>query len=237
MINKQVIQSIISKYYLNGLVETVKWDIKDEKLKIDFISPVKDMIGKIEYNSFKLNDTSFAIYNTSQLNKLLSTTVGELILEIKEHKLNISDSQYAITYALADVLLVPKTANVDEPDKYDIELDLTDEHIHALIKAKGAVHDTDHVLIQNGLSVDNEPTLEFIIGDDIEHSNKITYSIITNQPIKINLPFNINYIKDILNANKDLNGKMFINKDGLMKIEFTSEDISSVYFIIRKSEV
>ena len=176
MINKQIIQSIISKYYLNGLIETVKWEIKDNKLKINFISPVKDMIGKIEYNNFKLSDNSIAIYNTSQLNKLLSTTVGELILEIKGHKLNISDSQYSITYALADTLLVPKVANIDEPSKYDIELDLTDEHIHALIKAKGAVSDTDHVIIQNGMSVDNEPTLEFIIGDDIEHSNKITYS-------------------------------------------------------------
>jgi hypothetical protein len=47
----------------------------------------------------------------------------------------------------------------------------------------------------------------------------------------------IDYIKDILNANKDLKGKMFINKEGLMKIEFTSEDMSSVYFIVRKSEV
>jgi hypothetical protein len=34
------------------------------------------------------------------------------------------------------------------------------------------------------MSVDNEPTLEFIIGDDIEHSNKITYSNYWNEKEK-----------------------------------------------------
>lgn len=44
MINKVELQSIISKYYLNGLVEVVKWDVKSNKINIKFTSPTKEMI-------------------------------------------------------------------------------------------------------------------------------------------------------------------------------------------------
>ena len=36
MISKLDLQSIINKYYLSGLNETVKWDIKDKNLNIKF---------------------------------------------------------------------------------------------------------------------------------------------------------------------------------------------------------
>ena len=36
MINKLDLVSIISKYYLNGMNEKVKWDIQDSKLIIKF---------------------------------------------------------------------------------------------------------------------------------------------------------------------------------------------------------
>jgi hypothetical protein len=35
MINKVDLTSIISKYYLNGMNEAVRWDIQDNKLTIN----------------------------------------------------------------------------------------------------------------------------------------------------------------------------------------------------------
>jgi len=46
MIPKLDLQSIINKYYLNGLNETVKWEIKDKTLTIKFTSPTREMIGE-----------------------------------------------------------------------------------------------------------------------------------------------------------------------------------------------
>ena len=43
MINKQRLQSIISKYHLNGLTQSVKWDTKEGKLDICFVSDNKDL--------------------------------------------------------------------------------------------------------------------------------------------------------------------------------------------------
>ena len=49
MINKLDLTSVISKYHLNGMIEPVKWDIKDETLTIKFNAPSKDMIGKVVF--------------------------------------------------------------------------------------------------------------------------------------------------------------------------------------------
>ena len=54
MITKNKLQSIISKYYLGGKVESVKWKVKDGKLNIDFMAPTKDMIGRLSCNSFSM---------------------------------------------------------------------------------------------------------------------------------------------------------------------------------------
>ena len=63
MINKQKLQSVINKYYLN-VNEAVKWVVEDNKLQIDFMSPTKDIIGKLTCNDFQLEDSTLAIYDT-----------------------------------------------------------------------------------------------------------------------------------------------------------------------------
>jgi len=39
MISKLDLVSVISKYYLNGMNEAVRWEIKDETVNIKFTSP------------------------------------------------------------------------------------------------------------------------------------------------------------------------------------------------------
>ena len=71
MINKHDFQSVIGKYYLGGLVESVKWTTEDNALTIDFQSPNKDMIGCVKHTNFPLENSEIAVYDTSKLNKLL----------------------------------------------------------------------------------------------------------------------------------------------------------------------
>jgi hypothetical protein len=63
MINKLDLVSIISKYFLNGKNEAVKWDIKDNKLTIKFKAPDKAMIGSVTCDTFDLEDSSIGISN------------------------------------------------------------------------------------------------------------------------------------------------------------------------------
>ena len=82
MIAKNTLQSIISKYYLGGKVESVKWVVENGNLSIDFMSPTKDMIGKLKAKNFPITtEGTLAIFNTSQLNRLLNVLSGDLMLD------------------------------------------------------------------------------------------------------------------------------------------------------------
>jgi hypothetical protein len=244
MINKLTLQNIISKYYLNGLIESVKWSIKNEVLKIKFMSPSRDMIGELEFEGFKTPDVDLAVFNTTQLNKLIGITQGTLLLNINKqgniaNRLNIQDNQYDLTYALADTLLVGKVGKVDEPSQYDVETTLTSEHIAALIKAKSALPDTNNVIINSNTNFNGDSVLEFILGDNGEYSNKITYLLPSINNLPISLPFDADILKEILSANKDAeSGILNVYSGGLLKVGFTNNDksLKVTYFLVRKQE-
>jgi hypothetical protein len=244
MITKLQLQSIINKYYLSGAIESVKWEIKDDKLKIRFMTPSKDTLGELIYNDFKMVDGEIAIFDTSQLNKLVSITSGTLLLDVNRQgnvatRLNIQDSQFNLTYALADTMLIGKVATVSEPEFYAVKVELNSEAIAALIKAKSALPDSDHIILNTSTTLDGDPTLEFIIGEDSNYSNKITYSVAAYIDKEISIPFNANIFKEILSANKDIEkGTLSITFDGLMKLTFENEAKTLItnYFMVRKAE-
>ena len=107
MISKSELQSVISKYSLGGLVDAVKWEVKDKTLTIDFQPPTREMVAKVVHTSFDLEDCEIAIYNTSQLDKLLAITSGDLNLQLeKQHKLPvklvIEDASFTLNYSLSE---------------------------------------------------------------------------------------------------------------------------------------
>lgn len=244
MINKSSLQSIISKYYLGGINESTKWEIKNGTLTIKFMSPSQDMLGKITYTNFPLEDVTLVIFNTSQLNKLISVTSGGLILSVvKTNKiatrLEVADSQFNVTYALADSMMVNKVADVEEPSSYGVEINLDQENIMALIKSKNALGEDDTLIIENSIDPNGNNIVLFTLGENTSFSNKITYSIPVKNTISFKLPFSSNMFKEILAAHKDMDsGIISINEEGLMKIKFSDQqNLTSEYYLIRKADL
>ena len=246
MINKNELQSTISKYYLNGLVESVKWTIEDNALEIDFQSPNKDMIGRVIHTNFPLENSEFAVYDTSKLNKLLGITSGEVVLELEKQqaiytKLIISDLNYTLNFSLTDLLMIQDVGSATDPDNYEIEAELGSEEISAIIKAHSAL-ESDNVIVKIDRDLDGEDVLVMSFGDNSNHTNKIDYQVpnasLENVPYGVQIPFNSAMIKTILNNNKDAESSTLkVNSRGLMKLEFESEDWKSFYYIIRKADV
>ena len=77
MINKNILQNVISKYYL-GEIERVKWEVKNNQLTINFITPSKMVLGNVKCNDFPLEDANLAIYHTKKLSSLISICNGDL---------------------------------------------------------------------------------------------------------------------------------------------------------------
>lgn len=241
MVNKLLVQSIINKYYL-GLNESVKWVVEGSTLNIDFMTPTKDVIGSVSCDNFDLEDCKLAIYDTKKLQNLISICSGELLLELTKNnalntKLKISDLNFNLTYALSDPLLIGKVGTVNDAE-WVVEVNLETEDVSNLIKAKSALSEVDNMIVTTTTNLDDENVVEFVFGDESGHNNKIAYQlpgVIKEENMK--LPFNSDTLKTILQANKDMGGgKLYLSSMGLMKLEFSNEGVSSVYFMVRRSE-
>ena len=239
MISKNLLTSTIAKYYINGLNNQVKWRVKDNTLTI--YAGEAGRVCKVELNNFPLEDSELGVFDTNKLSKLISITNGDLVLSLEKikavyTKINIDDSNFDLTYSLADTLILGKNTYYDNPEEgFDIELDLSQEDIDHLIKAKNALSDVNNMLINSTTDIDGNLVCEFIFGDSTGFSNKITYQM--NGKVKendISIPFDSDIFKDILNANKDQeNGTLKLSKIGMLKLNFNSEDIKSEYFVAR----
>ena len=239
MISKSQLSSVISKYYLNGLNNQVKWRIKNNTLTI--YAGEAGRVCKVVANNFPLEDAELGVFDTHKLSKLLSITNGDLIVSLEKMKaiytkMHIQDSNYNLTYSLADILILGKNVWYEDPEDLDIDIVLEPEDIDALIKAKNALGDIDNMLVTTTTDFDDNPICEFIFGDNTGFSNKINYQInggkIENNSLSI--PFNSDIFKDILNNNKDMDScSLKLSNTGILKINFESEDIKSEYFIAR----
>jgi len=238
MINKLSLTSVISKYYLNGLNNQVKWRIKDNKLTI--YAGENGRVCKIQHTNFPIEDSVLGIFDTHKLSKLLSITSGVLDVKLDKiksvyTKLNIADSNYNLTYSLADILILGKNVYCEDPESFEIELELTSEDLSNLIKAKSALLDVNNMLITSTTDLDGDNICEFIFGDNTGFSNKITYQIRGNiTKGDIQLPFDSDIFKDILNANKDMTkGTLKVSENGTLKLNFSTDETESEYFITR----
>lgn len=238
MINKTLLQNFISKYYLNGLNNSVRWRIKDNSLIV--YAGEKGTACKVELKNFKFEDAEIGIFDTDKLIKLINSLMGELLIVPEKtkavyNKLHISDQTFDVVYSLADILIMKKVLYYRDQDNYDIELKLNKEHINNLIKAKQSLSDQDNVTITTFNDAERGLLCEFIFGDNASYANKITYKMEGNiLKDNIELPFNSDLLRDILKVNKDMDyGEFKLSKDGLIKINFYSEEIDSEYFLLR----
>ena len=241
MIQKSILQSVITKYYL-GENESVKWEINDKELVINFMSPNNEVIGKVTCKDIPLPTSKLAIFDTKKLRNLINITSGEVILELEQQnqlytKLKISDLNYNLTYALSDSLLIGEVGTVNE-QTFNINLNLNEDNISALIKAKGPLNEVDNFKINTVRDLDDNLVCEFLFGDETGHNNKITYQIqgeIDKEDLSI--PFNSNMFKTILDANKDQDGgTLQVSSTGLLYLRFSSEQITSEYYMVRKAD-
>jgi len=239
MISKQQLSSVISKYYLNGLNNQVKWRIKDNTLTI--YAGEAGRVCRVIANNFPLEDSELGVFDTNKLNKLLSITNGDLMISLEKMKaiytkMHIQDSNFDLTYSLADTLILGKNTWYDDPEEWEIEITLNPEDIDHLIKAKNALGEIDSMLITTTIDFDSNPICEFIFGDNTGFSNKISYQVNggTIKDNTLSVPFNSDIFKDILNSNKDQDFcTLQLSNTGILKLKFESEDINSEYFIAR----
>ena len=249
MIAKNKLQSVISKYYLGGKVESVKWNIEGGTLTIDFMAPTKDMIGKLTARDFPITqEGTLAIFNTTQLNRLLNVLAGDLVLDAEKTKavftkLNIQDAKSTINYSLADPMMIQKVGEVDEDVNWQVNATLENEDFNTFVRVASAIQGNEIVTLNPTEDIVGTPVLQFTFGERMEFSNKVEFHV--NAEFKENvrqdnkIPFSSEMLREIFNANKtsDECHLSFVD-DGLLRLIFTSQDegIDTTYFVVRKAD-
>ena len=61
--------------------------------------------------------------------------------------MHIADLNFDLTYSLADILILGKTTWYEDPDTWEIDVELQMEDVDHLIKAKNALSDVNNMLI------------------------------------------------------------------------------------------
>ena len=249
MIAKNKLQSIISKYYLGGKVESVKWNIEGGTLNIDFMAPTKDMIGRLTARDFPITqEGTLAIFNTTQLNRLLNVLAGDLVLDAEKTKavftkLNIQDAKSTINYSLADPMMIQKVGEVDEDVNWQVNATLENEDFNTFVRAASAIQGNEIVTLNPTEDIVGTPVLQFTFGERMEFSNKVEFHVNAEFGENIRqdnkIPFSSEMLREVFNANKtsDECHLSFVD-DGLLRLIFRSEDenIDSTYFVVRKAD-
>ena len=241
--NKQTLTSVVDKYHLNGIVESVKWDIKDKKITIDFITPLKNLVGKITSPNFDLEDTQLGIYNTSQFYKLVKIMDHTIMLSVNKSpnkipiELILQDNQYDLNYYLSDLMLIETVPEINEPSSYDADINIDSEFINRFANAKKALGDIKQFIVKTELDKDNLTELLITLGDGNGYANKIKFKTPCESLFGLTeIPFPADVMMEVLKANDDADsGTINISQEGLMKITFKEGSIESTYYLVRLS--
>ncbi|WP_286983994.1 hypothetical protein [Haliea sp.] len=242
LIEKVLLSSALNKYYLAGECESVLWTVDNNVLNVDFKpTNTAGVVGNLRVPNFPLKDCKLGIYETSKLLKLLNVTQNHLQLHVDSNKgvstkLYISDSSFNLEYNLSDILLISKIPTVNTPPSHFVNAELEMTDMDNLIKAKNAL-ENKKVIIKSAKSIDGDDILEFIFGEDSAYSNRLTFTLENvkfESETQVELPFNSEIFSRILQVNKDMEKfNIIVYKEGLLKLEFWSEEVQSVYHLAR----
>tara|TARA_B100001093_G_scaffold504388_1_gene560157 strand:+ start:152 stop:871 length:720 start_codon:yes stop_codon:yes gene_type:complete len=236
---KNFIVENIEKYFLGGLVGGVVWNLDGSKVSINFSTETKDAVGELSFD-LSLPEGQIGIYNTDSLLRLLGITNEDLQLELKSdntgivNKLKISDNKFDLDYNLSDATIIQEVPKVQEVD-YDFTFKINDEFITGFLKAHNALEKIKDFTLNTATTKQDENVVEIMLGERTKHSNKVKFT----EPAEFELPsdiipFSAIVFREILSANKGVEGTMSVSNKGLAKIEFTNKESSVKYFVVRQ---
>jgi len=232
--NKQKLTGFIEKYSLGNTIESVPWSIKDNTLTTDFVSEDRTLLGNLTLNSFELDDSEVGIYNTTQLQKMISVLSSDITVKLKKADeraiaIDMTDGEVSLNFMLSDLDIIPKAPKLKTLPDTTVVIDIDNDFITKFVRAKNALSESDNfTVISNGIT-------QIILGESDTNTNKININVktVTNSKLSA-ISFNANYLKEILAANRDhTTGKMEVCAGGLAILSFSNADYTSKYYLVQ----
>ena len=237
---KQVLNTFIDKYSLNGTIESVKWvvDNKNKQIKTSSISDDKNVVSYVSIkDDAGLSEAEIGINDTAKLKKLLGVLIDDVNITFNKRdekivSLSLNSESTDVQYVTADLSVIPKVPDLKKLPPFNLEIPLTKEFVTTFVKAKSALSDVDTMTFTK----DKKDKIKLTIGYSSVNSNRINIDV---KPVEgkdslgKTIHFSAKYLKEILTSNSDCeNAVLKISDAGIAHVEFNNELFNSSYYLI-----
>ena len=242
---KQVLNTFIDKYSLNGSIESVKWvvDNSNKQIKTSSISDDKNALSYVTIkDDAGLVDSEFGINDTTKLKKLLNVLSEEITVAFNKREekivsLSLNSDGTDVQYVTADLSVIPKVPDLKKLPPFNLEIPLTKEFVTIFVKAKSALSDVDTLTF----SKDKKDKIKLTIGYSNVNSNRINIDVKPTEgkdTLGKTIHFSAKYLKEILISNSDCeNAVLKISDHGILHVEFNNDLFNSSYYLIEIKSV
>jgi len=237
---KTKLNKFIQKYNLGGNVNSVKWTADSNKLTTSFVTPDKSLLGTVVADDVKFEDADLGIYQTDQLQKLLSVLDDDVNMTLKRVgdksvSLKVKNGAVSVDYVLSDLSVIPDPPALKRLPDFQTKVKLDSNFINTFIKGKSALSDVDMFTFVN----DKDGNLNAVIGYSSTNTNRVNIPVETEtNGLTDSVTFNANLFKEMLVANKECKSAILeVSNEGLAKVNFKVDDYDSTYYIVAMTDV
>ena len=236
---KTKLNRFISKYNLNGNVNSVKWTSKDNTLSTTFVTSDKSLMGNVKVDNFQFEDGEVGVYTTDQLVKLLGVLGEDVTLDVsrfgdKAVTLKVKNGVVSIDYTLSDLSVIPDPPTLKRLPDFQTQIKVDSSFIDTFIKGKSALADAETFTVVNG---NRGP--EVVIGYASTNTNRVNIPVDTEtSDLTSAVAFNANLFKEVLVANRECSSAILeVSNEGLARVNFKVDDYDSTYYVVAMQDV
>jgi len=236
--DKTKLNRFISKYYLNGMVESVAWKSTDD-LSVKFVDDTKSLVGEVVCSNAAFPESDFGVNQTSKLRSLLGVLGDKIEIDVNTKggvasSLNIADSNVEVNYMLSDISIIPKVPVLKSLPPWNLTLNAEEKFIENFVKSCNALNDVKEFAV-----IAKNEKVAFVVGHSNINTTKVSVTIEPKLYDDMAVTyFSTSQLKEILTANKEAKvGKIEVSDKGLMRVTFVVDDFKSTYYLVSKQEV
>jgi ribosome maturation factor RimP len=231
--DKSKFLGFLNRYSLGGNTDSAKLVISNKTLNTKFISTDQNVIGDVTLNSFDLPDAELGVYQTAQLQKLLSAVDEQMeinlnVVDGKTYSVNFKDKSTSVTYMLADLAVIRQVPNLKSLPPFEVKIDLNKDFTSNFKKAVGAL-DSENFGVECNLG-----ETKVIVNYSSVNTNRVVFNATAVEAEDMSVTcFSAKLLKEIINANSDATGTLEVSSKGLARVSFTNAEYSATYYLVK----
>jgi hypothetical protein len=227
---KDQLLQFIEKYHVGGDIETVLLKCDGNQLKTNAITQDKSMIAFVSLSDINFPEGEYGIYTTSVLKNMISILNDDIVVNVDETSIQISDDTTTSKYMLASNSVIVKTPEIKLLPDFEVTLKPSNDFITKFIKSKATLNTADKFTFESDGKIS-----KITVGETLSSASKVILNVDAdvNGPVSP-LTFSATNFRSVLIANKNATDiSMMVSSEGLFKATFTEDKFRSEYYLTK----